>query len=249
MDFVQGGILSASHSTTPTPTTPWYANIMKGFNTAVDLFLTILSAIQLWRFTIRATDSGPSGRNSFLAKLHNMPRQTRIRRMWQTITLSGPLLLSGIASIVKTYLLKSIGDKNDITHSTVPFVLWVKIENYSILLDTCASVVRLLIRMSSESYNQTGSLWSRSRSNQFHEGSELIKHDHTHSKGTVVMSIFADRETSPNGGGGYHVGGQSGEGQDDRPPNEAREIGGVRVKTDITVQVDSDGASTKRLVP
>ncbi|PLB53916.1 hypothetical protein P170DRAFT_442127 [Aspergillus steynii IBT 23096] len=179
--------------------------VQGGLNTTVDFFLTIISAIQLWRFTIRATDSGPSGSNSFLAKFHNMPKQTRARRMWQTITLSGPLLLSGIASIVKTYLLKSIGDENDITHNTVPFVLWVKIENYSILLATCAPVVRLLIRMLSDNHNNTGSYWSHSRSHQFQEGFELDKHHHTHSKGAVVMSVFA-------------------------------------------VQVDSDGASTSRLV-
>ncbi|KAH8432914.1 uncharacterized protein LDX57_010546 [Aspergillus melleus] len=221
--------------------------VQGGFNTAVDLFLTVLSAIQLWRFTIRATNSGPPGSNSFLAKLHNMPRQTRVRRIWQTVTLSGPLLLSDIASIVKTYLLKSIGDKNDITHNTVPFVLWVKIENYSILLATCAPVVRLLIRMTSESYNQTGSFWSHSWSNQFQEGFELDKHDHTHSKGAVVMSIFADREASSDGRGEHNVEGRSEEGHDRQPTKTCED--GVRVKTDITVQIDSDGASTKRLVP
>ncbi|KAK1148061.1 hypothetical protein N8T08_010696 [Aspergillus melleus] len=225
----------------------WPKHFHRGVNTAVDFFLTVLSAIQLWRFTIRATNSGPSGSNSFLAKLHNMPRQTRVRRIWQTVTLSGPLLLSGISSIVKTYLLKSIGDKNDITHNTVPFVLWVKIENYSILLATCAPVVRLLIRMTSESYNQTGSFWSHSRSNQFQEGVELDKHDHTHSKGAVFMSIYADRETSTNGRSGHDVRRQPENSKDDRQPNETYEDG-VRVKTDITVQVDSDGASTKRLV-
>ena len=123
-----------------------------------------------------------------------------------------------------------------------------RIENYSILLATCAPVVRLLIRMSSASYNQAGSIWSHSRSNRFQEGFELDKHDHTHSKGAVVMSIFADREASPDGGGEHNVAGQSGDSQDDRQPNQIHD-GGVRMKTDITVQIDSDGTSTKRLLP
>ena len=33
-----------------------------------------------------------------------MPKRARIRRVWQTVSLSGPLYLSGIASIVKTYV-------------------------------------------------------------------------------------------------------------------------------------------------
>lgn len=75
-----------------------------GFNSTIDFFLTILSAVQLWRFTISATDRGPVPRLHLCARIRKMPKQARIRRVWQTVSLSGPLLLSGIASIVKTYV-------------------------------------------------------------------------------------------------------------------------------------------------
>jgi hypothetical protein len=38
-----------------------------------------------------------------------MPRQALLRRLWQTVSLSGPLLLSGIASIVKIYVRNMYG--------------------------------------------------------------------------------------------------------------------------------------------
>ncbi|RAH47327.1 uncharacterized protein BO95DRAFT_323133, partial [Aspergillus brunneoviolaceus CBS 621.78] len=119
--------------------------VQGGFNSGIDLFLTALSAIQLWRYTMRATDRGPSHSESFCSRFRKIPRRSRNRRLWQTCALGGPLLLSGIASIIKTWLLKAIGERNDIAHNIVPFVLWVKIENYSILLATCAPIIRLLV--------------------------------------------------------------------------------------------------------
>ncbi|KAL4866612.1 hypothetical protein BDV12DRAFT_210347 [Aspergillus spectabilis] len=199
--------------------------VQGGFNTTVDYFLTVLSAIQLWQFSIRTVDRAPSSGNSFLSRFKRMPRQARNRRIWQTLILSGPLALSGCASIVKTYLLKSLGERNDFTHNIIPFVLWVKIENYSILLATCGPIIRLFLRVT---FDKTSpSKWgyfSNSRSNQYGHGRgldlDLDGHMHTQNQGSVVMSVFADK-----------IGG-----------------GRVTVKTDITVQVDEDGASTAGLV-
>lgn len=97
--------------------------------------------MQLWQFSIRTVDHTPEGSNSFLSRFKRMPRQAKKRRIWQTVVLSGPLALSGCASIVKTYvcvtqidlkgvymrrtwngtdrhstqLLKSLGERNDFT--------------------------------------------------------------------------------------------------------------------------------------
>ncbi|KAL2802919.1 hypothetical protein BJX63DRAFT_437432 [Aspergillus granulosus] len=79
--------------------------VQGGFNTTVDFALTILSAMQLWQFSIRAIDTGPSGTgSSFIHRFKRIPKQARNRRIWQTVILSGPLALSGCASIVKTYV-------------------------------------------------------------------------------------------------------------------------------------------------
>jgi hypothetical protein len=98
--FVQGGMTSSyilRYFCTPT-------NRLPGFNTTIDFFLTALSAVQLWRYTIMATDSAPSQHTPLFSRIRRMSRQALLRRLWQTVSLSGPLLLSGIASIVKTYV-------------------------------------------------------------------------------------------------------------------------------------------------
>jgi hypothetical protein len=100
--FVQGGM--------PCSYILWYftsvyrTDGLPGFNTTIDFFLTALSAVQLWRYTIRATDSAPAQHKPLFSRIRRMPRQALFRRIWQTVSLSGPLLLSGIASIVKTYV-------------------------------------------------------------------------------------------------------------------------------------------------
>lgn len=61
------------------------------------------------------------------------------------------------------------------------------------------------------------------------------------------MSIFADREPLPD---------RTNDRDTNEPPEQGQELqclnepndGGVRVKTDINVHVDSDGASTSKLV-
>jgi hypothetical protein len=70
---------------------------------------------------------GQSNReNSFLARFKRLDQRIRSQRLWQTLLLCGPLLLSGVASIVKTYLLSALGSRLDFTWNIVPFLLWVK---------------------------------------------------------------------------------------------------------------------------
>ncbi|OJI98587.1 hypothetical protein ASPVEDRAFT_80228 [Aspergillus versicolor CBS 583.65] len=187
--------------------------VQGGFNATVDFFLTILSAMQLWQFSIRAVDHSPEGSNSFLARFKRMPRQARKRRIWQTTILSGPLALSGCASIVKTYLLKSLGERNDFTHNIMSFVLWVKIENYCILLATCGPIVRLFVRVifnNNKKNHSTGKYgyFSNSRRRQYPSdgrgdgsGGGIDKDPHSQgssntqsqTQGSIPMSILGDK--------------------------------------------------------
>ncbi|OJJ95003.1 hypothetical protein ASPACDRAFT_48451 [Aspergillus aculeatus ATCC 16872] len=165
-------------------------SILVWFNSGIDLFLTALSAIQLWGYTMRATDRRPSHSESFCSRLRKIPRRSRNRRLWQTCALSGPLLLSGIASIIKTWLLKAIEERNDITHNIVPQVLWVKIENYSILLATCAPIIRHL--KSSVSNNGSPSKdypTSGILSGGVSQGLELDMVRHTNDQDTVALAM------------------------------------------------------------
>ncbi|KAJ0415068.1 hypothetical protein BJY00DRAFT_318163 [Aspergillus carlsbadensis] len=244
--------------------------VQGGFNTTVDFALTILSAMQLWQFSIRATDAAPSGHGgSFISKFKRMPRQARTRRIWQTIILSGPLALSGCASIVKTYLLKSLGERNDFTHNIIPFILWVKIENYSILLATCGPIIRLFVRVVFDSKKpSTWGYWSSGAGNPANgyghghshghgsngRGLDLDGGSHTQNQGSVVMSVFADKGAEEGRGRGRARGrgrGVSESGSDDSVGNEVAggvdggvgpgpSIHGVTVKTDITVHVDEE---------
>ncbi|KAL2853522.1 hypothetical protein BJX68DRAFT_264991 [Aspergillus pseudodeflectus] len=250
--------------------------VQGGFNTTVDFALTILSAMQLWQFSIRATDAAPSGHGtSFISRFKRMPRQARNRRIWQTIILSGPLALSGCASIVKTYLLKSLGERNDFTHNIITFILWVKIENYSILLATCGPIIRLFVRVVFDSKKPAkwgywssggggnpanGYGQSHSHGHSHGRGLALDGGSHTQNQGSVVMTVFADKgEEGMRGRGRGRVGSGSGSGGSDNDGIEdgrssggiegaGRGVQGVTVKTDITVHVDEDGASTTKLV-
>ncbi|GFF87549.1 hypothetical protein IFM53868_05184 [Aspergillus udagawae] len=221
--------------------------VQGGFNTAIDFFLTALSAVQLWRYTIRATDSAPSQHKPLFSRIRRMSRQALLRRLWQTVSLSGPLLLSGIASIVKTYLLKTLGERNDITHNTVPFILWVKIENYSILLATLAPMIRLFVSMVSTDKGQSGAYWSNSRSKSSHPGLELDSQPHTQKKGAVVMSVSAGEETVQHTGDEWKR--ASSRAHQRRRSSDLQDASnGVTVRTEIVVRVSSDKTSTERLV-
>ncbi|RMD41472.1 hypothetical protein DV735_g3636, partial [Chaetothyriales sp. CBS 134920] len=114
------------------------------FNTIIDFALTYLAGFELWQFLLRHNNSVQCA--SMYKKFTRLESRVRNQRLWQTALLCGPLLLSGIASIVKTYLLSAVGNRLDFTWNIVPFVLWVKIEDYCIPIATTVSIMRLFIR-------------------------------------------------------------------------------------------------------
>lgn len=75
---------------------------MTGFNTSIDFFLGVISAFELWQFFIQTLHRNPNV--SVWTQFKRLNRSVRSRRIWQTISLSVPLFLSGAASIVKTYV-------------------------------------------------------------------------------------------------------------------------------------------------
>jgi hypothetical protein len=96
--FVQGGTYSNSS------TLAWYYTdrVLTGFNTIIDFALAALAAVELWQFFLRTLNREPNV--SFWSQFRKINSTVRSRRIWQTLTLSGPLILSGAASIVKTYV-------------------------------------------------------------------------------------------------------------------------------------------------
>ncbi|KAL1883491.1 hypothetical protein Plec18167_002495 [Paecilomyces lecythidis] len=144
--------------------------VQGGFNTTIDFFLGVIAAFELWQFFIQTLHRNPNV--SVWTQFKRINSSVRSRRIWQTISLSVPLFLSGAASIVKTYLLKSLGDRSDFTYNIVNFILWVKIENYSILIATCAPVIRLFLRTFVDNRREgryPGYPWSRSHSSKDNE--------------------------------------------------------------------------------
>lgn len=67
----------------------------------MDFLLTALSAVELWHSLFQTLDQGLKHK-SLYSSFKDMNPLARSRRIWQTVTLSGPLLLSGIACIVRT---------------------------------------------------------------------------------------------------------------------------------------------------
>ncbi|KAJ9652147.1 hypothetical protein H2198_008569 [Neophaeococcomyces mojaviensis] len=110
----------------------------------IDLALVYLAGLEIWQFMFRA--SRRDQQYSFLTRFKKLESTVRNQRLWQTLLLCGPLLLSAVASIVKTYLLSALGSRLDFTWNIVPFILWVKIENYCIPIAATAPVFRLFIR-------------------------------------------------------------------------------------------------------
>ncbi|GAM37335.1 hypothetical protein TCE0_023r07175 [Talaromyces pinophilus] len=147
--------------------------VQGGFNTIIDMYLAGISAFELWQFFIQTLQRNPGV--SVWAQFSKINPNVRSRRIWQTLTLSGPLVLSGAASIVKTYLLQYLGDRLDFTYNIVTFILWVKIENYAILIATCAPVIRLFLRTFVDMRREGrygGYPWSRSHSSNPHNSNE-----------------------------------------------------------------------------
>ncbi|KAJ9224378.1 hypothetical protein C8Q69DRAFT_27201 [Paecilomyces variotii] len=153
--------------------------VQGGFNTSIDFFLGVISAFELWQFFIQTLHRNPNV--SVWTQFKRLNSSVRSRRIWQTISLSVPLFLSGAASIVKTYLLKSLGDRLDFTYNIVHFILWVKIENYSILIATCAPVIRLFLRTFVDNRRDgryPGYPWSRSHSSKDTQTIEMGRKTH-----------------------------------------------------------------------
>ncbi|KAF3386656.1 hypothetical protein F1880_001442 [Penicillium rolfsii] len=240
--------------------------VQGGFNTIIDFILAVIAGVELWQFFLRTVHRENL---SFWSQFKKINSTVRSRRLWQTLTLCGPLVLSGAASIVKTYKLKSLGDRLDFTYNIVSFILWVKIENYSILLASCAPVARLFLRTIVDARHE-GRLnyWSKSNSNNNYATDDTeLKNQKSRNKTGWMDSVTATATTttqwqpeenqhasweirsersSNRGSKSYSFGygqGNEVEGMDD---------GAVTVKTDIVVQVD-DGRSTSsgdaRLLP
>ncbi|OGE48997.1 hypothetical protein PENARI_c024G08287 [Penicillium arizonense] len=232
--------------------------VQGGFNTVIDYFLAILAAVELWQFFLRTLHRNPN--LSFWSQFGRISGTVRSRRIWQTITLSGPLILSGCASIVKTYKLKSLGDRADFTYNIVTFVLWVKIENYSILLASCAPVARLFLRafVDHRREGRSHGYWSRSRSTDNQDQDTELKRRRARAKDQWLDSsimgtnLNANDEENPacQWDGHEHERSESRVSKAKMP--EHLNDGCVTVKTDIVVQVD-DGRSTSsggaRLLP
>ena len=73
-----------------------------GLNTVIDLFLAAVAAIEAWQFFIH-TDNRKPGVSTW-SHFRRISGSVRFHWIWQTVTFSGPLLLAGAASIVKTYV-------------------------------------------------------------------------------------------------------------------------------------------------
>ncbi|KAJ5587974.1 uncharacterized protein N7459_003739 [Penicillium hispanicum] len=229
--------------------------VQGGFNTVIDFFLAVLAAVELWQFFLRTLHRDPN--ISFWSQFRKINSTVRSRRIWQTVTLSGPLLLSGAASIVKTYKLKSLGDRLDFTYNIVSFVLWVKIENYSILLASCAPVARLFLRaiVDNRRDGRPTGYWSRSRStnnnnNKNNNETELKNRAKDQWLDSATVSNWQDEENPPTDWNPTTERSESRISKAKQP--DYVDDGCVTVQTDIVVQVD-DGRSTSsggaRLLP
>ncbi|OJJ95002.1 hypothetical protein ASPACDRAFT_48450 [Aspergillus aculeatus ATCC 16872] len=186
-----------------------------GLNTTIDFFLAILAGVQLWRFPLARKDRS----QSFISRFKKLPREARIRRLRQTAAISGPLLLSGIASLVKTTLLHTMNSVDDMAHSIVLFILLAKVENACLLIAPCAPVFRLLFSLASKTGAQNlGYPWYGNQSGARGQALELETVPHTQVKGTVVMSTVG-KDTQP----------------EQPPASEA-----VIIRTDIMVEYASE---------
>ncbi|KFY72358.1 hypothetical protein V499_07497 [Pseudogymnoascus sp. VKM F-103] len=211
--------------------------VQGAFNTIIDFSLAYVSAFELWQILFRSSTHHSS---SFFARFRELDRTTKSRRLWQTATLSGPLVLSGVASIVKTYLLKALGDRLDFTYNIPPFVLWVKIENYCILIATCAPVVRLFIRIFIDSRRGVGPYGSNSRSNTAGRGQAGT----AGTKGKNESNIASSQTHYGTQDGSFNRLGSDLElasvGSEDRiiKKGSREEIKGIQVKSDVVIRVD-----------
>lgn len=68
----------------------------------IDFALVSLAGIELWQFMFQT--SSPGRVNSFMTRFKKLDPKLRSQRIWQTLLVCGPLLLSGASSVVKTYV-------------------------------------------------------------------------------------------------------------------------------------------------
>ncbi|KIW21286.1 hypothetical protein PV08_01866 [Exophiala spinifera] len=118
--------------------------VQGAFNCTIDFALAYLAWFELWQFLFRGAKN--SSENSIVTRFKRLDHRIRNQRLWQTALICGPLVLSAVASIVKTYLLTALGNRLDFTWNIVPFILWVKIENYCIPIASTAPIIRIFIR-------------------------------------------------------------------------------------------------------
>jgi hypothetical protein len=150
-------------------------------------------------------------------------------------------------------LLKSLGSRLDFTYNIVSFVLWVKIENYSILIATCAPVMRLFLRIFIDTRTPNGAYASRSRTHGL-DGSNIKKSQSELESGRFDRLESQVEMQDFEGGSG-----RSSMKSEDRIIKEqkiekeragdTRSPNAVRVKTDITVSVaegDAEGRDGAR---
>ncbi|KAJ5691661.1 hypothetical protein N7488_012396 [Penicillium malachiteum] len=221
--------------------------VQGGFNTIIDFFLATLAAIELWQFFLRTLHRDSS--TSFWTQFRKINKTVRSRRIWQTITLSGPLILSGAASIIKTYKLKSLGDRNDFTYNIVSFVLWVKIENYSILLASCAPVARLLLRTVVDSRRANGRLgyFSRSTDNNKSKDTELKARQKDQWMDSATMTTNWDEENH-DAPADWPMPTERSESRISRAKQPDHiDDGVILAKTDIVVQVDGQHTRSRSM--
>ncbi|KAE9368461.1 hypothetical protein N431DRAFT_485976 [Stipitochalara longipes BDJ] len=116
------------------------------FNAFADFAIAFIATYEIWQYSI-AMKRKPSP-----AQYHfrEMNKSFTKRRLWQTATLSSPLILSGVASIIKTVMFGTMPRSMDVTWTLVPFTLWIKIEGYSILIASCAPIVRMFFNFEAD---------------------------------------------------------------------------------------------------
>ncbi|KAJ6150736.1 hypothetical protein N7470_007330 [Penicillium chermesinum] len=219
--------------------------VQGGFNTVIDFFLAALAAMELWQFFIRTLHNDPN--LSVWSQFRKINRTVRSRRIWQT------LFEWPITALRRCLYSEDIRDRQDFTYNIVSFILWVKIENYSILLASCAPVARLFLRaIIDRRHDKKPGYWSRSRStDNSNKNQEMeLKRRPKDQWMDLTVTNWQDEESQQTG---WEMPQERSESRISRAeqPNHVDD-GCVTVKTDITVQVD-DGRSISsggaRLLP
>ncbi len=84
----------------------WHWLMLHALNTVVDFSLACVSAFELWQYFFKTLHRTPNV--LALSQFRKLDKPVRSRRLWQTLILSGLLVLSGVASIVKTIVSRPV---------------------------------------------------------------------------------------------------------------------------------------------